>query len=100
MRRVAAHARPAKKPRAGALGDLPAADAGLLDRLKAWRLAEARAQSVPAFVILHDSTLGEIARRRPSDLATLAGVAGIGARKRERYGAALLDTVNAANQDR
>ena len=37
--------------------------ASLLARLKAWRLAEARAQSVPAYVILHDATLAEIARR-------------------------------------
>jgi ATP-dependent DNA helicase RecQ len=49
---------------------------------------------VPAYVILHDSTLAEIARRRPSDLTTLAGIAGIGARKLERYGAALLHVVS------
>ncbi len=35
--------------------------------------AEARSQSVPAYVILHDSTLAEIARRRPRDLDALAG---------------------------
>jgi len=37
------------------------ADAGLLDQLKAWRLEKAREQSVPAYVILHDRTLAEIA---------------------------------------
>ena len=41
----------------------------LLDRLKDWRLAEARAQAVPAFVILHDRTLAEIARQRPDGIA-------------------------------
>jgi len=74
---------------------LPPAAAGLLERLKAWRLAEARAQSVPAFVILHDSTLMEIARTRPQNLAALAGVGGIGTKKLERYGAALLDLLGA-----
>ena len=45
---------------------------------------------MPAYVILHDSTLAEIARRRPRRVHDLAGVAGIGARKLERYGEALL----------
>jgi len=62
-------------------------------RLKAWRLAEARRQAVPAYVILHDATLAEIARREPRDLDSLAGIPGIGARKLERYGAALLEVL-------
>jgi ATP-dependent DNA helicase RecQ len=83
----------APKPRRGrSRGDdgLPPADAALLERLKAWRLAEARTQAVPAYVILHDSTLVEIARRHPRRTSDLAGVPGIGARKLERYGEALL----------
>jgi ATP-dependent DNA helicase RecQ len=84
--------RVAKKNR-GAATAVPA-DAGLLGQLKAWRLAEARAQSVPAYVILHDRTLAEIAALRPSGLQALAGIAGIGAKKLERYGEALLRVVN------
>jgi len=72
---------------------LSATDNALLDRLKAWRLAEARAQAVPAFVILHDRTLAEIARQRPGGIAAIAGIAGIGAKKLERYGPALLELV-------
>ena len=72
-----------------------AADRDLLDRLKAWRLAEARTQGVPAFVILHDATLAELAQRRPRALAEVAGVPGIGARKLERYGDALLAVIAA-----
>jgi ATP-dependent DNA helicase RecQ len=60
-------------------------------QLKAWRLAEAKRQALPAYVILHDATLAEIARRQPRDLDTLAGIPGIGARKLERYGPALLE---------
>ena len=96
MRRVVARARPAAKPRAGPAGDLSPEDALLFDRLKAWRQGEARTQSVPAYVILHDSTLADIARRRPRDPDALAGLAGIGAKKLERYGAALLELVRAA----
>jgi ATP-dependent DNA helicase RecQ len=62
-------------------------------RLKAWRLAEARRQAVPAYVILHDATLAEIARREPRDLDALGEIPGIGARKLERYGAALLEVM-------
>jgi ATP-dependent DNA helicase RecQ len=68
----------------------PAGEAGRYARLKAWRLEEARRQALPAYVILHDATLAEIARRRPRDLDSLAGIPGIGARKLERYGPALL----------
>jgi len=72
---------------------LTATENALLDRLKAWRLAEARAQAVPAFVILHDRTLAEIARQRPDGIAAIAGIAGIGAKKLERYGPALVELV-------
>jgi ATP-dependent DNA helicase RecQ len=48
---------------------------------------------VPAFVILHDRTLAEIARRRPGDLTALRAISGIGARKLERYGPALVELV-------
>jgi ATP-dependent DNA helicase RecQ len=65
----------------------------LLARLKAWRLAEARAQSVPPYVVFHDSTLAAIAEARPTSLQALARIGGVGTRKLERYGAALLDVV-------
>jgi len=84
--------RPAKSRSAAAAG-LYAADAGLLEQLKAWRLDQAREQSVPAYVILHDRTLAEIAASRPTDIDALAAISGIGAKKLERYGAALLDMV-------
>ena len=93
MRRLAQRPHAMPKVRAASLADLPLPAADCLQRLKAWRLAEARAQAVPAYVILHDSTLAEIARRRPRDLSALARIAGIGAKKLERYGAALLQTV-------
>ena len=69
--------------------------AEVLARLKAWRLQEAKTQGVPAYVILHDSTLLEIARRVPRDLGTLSGIAGIGQHKLQRYGLALLEHIAA-----
>ena len=54
---------------------------------------ESRTQSVPAYVILHDATLNAIARLRPETLDDLATVSGVGAKKLERYGAAILARV-------
>jgi ATP-dependent DNA helicase RecQ len=71
------------------------ADAGLLGSLKAWRLAQAREQAVPAYVILHDSTLGAIAAARPDSIAALGEIPGIGATKLERYGESLLQLLAA-----
>jgi ATP-dependent DNA helicase RecQ len=68
-------------------------DAGLLARLKEWRREEARRQAVPAYVILHDATLAEIARRAPEDVAALGDIAGMGSKRLERYGAALIALV-------
>ncbi len=68
---------------------------GLWEALRAWRLTEAREQELPAYVIFHDRTLTEIARRRPTTLADLAQIPGIGRDKVERYGAALIAVVAA-----
>ena len=92
MRRVVPRA--VRRPRRAGPGDVAPADAGLLQTLKDWRRDEARSQGVPAYVILHDSTLAEIARARPRDLTALAGLGGIGAKKLERYGNALLQLIN------
>lgn len=76
--------------------DLDAAEARLFDQLRAWRLDLAQARGKPAFTILVDSTLVEIARRRPSTLADLATVSGIGATKLADFGTHILEIVAAA----
>jgi ATP-dependent DNA helicase RecQ len=65
-------------------------DAGLFERLRAWRLATARAESVPAYVVFSDRTLRELAAVRPADEAALAAVQGVGPAKLERYGTEVL----------
>lgn len=75
-------------------GDCPSdVDVELLDRLKVWRSVEAKEQQVPAYVVFTDSTLAAIAEYRPADNASLVGIPGIGARKLERYGPAVLALV-------
>ncbi len=62
----------------------------LLDQLKKWRLERARADSVPAYVVLHDSTLEAIAENCPRNESDLIAIAGMGPTKCERYGAEIL----------
>ena len=63
--------------------------------LRAWRAAVAKDHGVPAYVIFHDATLREIARARPDTLDELARIQGVGARKLEAYGEAILEQVEA-----
>ena len=72
----------------------PAEEGGLFEALRRWRSGEAKAQSVPPYVIFHDSVLHEIAERRPGSLDDLAQVRGVGGSKLERYGAAVLAIVS------
>jgi ATP-dependent DNA helicase RecQ len=65
----------------------------LFTALREWRRGAAAAQAVPPYVIFHDRTLLEIARARPSTLAVLAEVGGMGKGKLDRYGAAVLEIV-------
>jgi len=81
--------------KAGAKGRLAPgagpADPGLIDTLKAWRLAQSRDQGVPAFVIFNDTTLEALASRRPSTMEALLDIPGIGPAKLDAYGDELLD---------
>ena len=56
------------------------------EALKAWRLERSRRDDVPAYVVFHNSTLEEIAGRRPRSLAELAAIPGVGPAKLDRYG--------------
>jgi ATP-dependent DNA helicase RecQ len=80
-------------PRQAASGD-PA----LFAALKAWRAEVAKSHGVPAYVVLHDATMDGIAALRPRTLDQLRGIAGIGDKKLEHYGAALLAVVEAAGR--
>jgi ATP-dependent DNA helicase RecQ len=66
------------------------------EALRRWRLEQARSQGVPPYVVFHDRTLVEIARREPSSLAALAELAGVGQAKLERYGTSLLEALGSS----
>src|SRR6185312_2093971 len=68
----------------------------LFDALREARRTLAAEAGVPAYVIFHDSPLREIAAARPTSLAELAQVNGVGRTKLERYGGAMLAAVESA----
>jgi superfamily II DNA helicase RecQ len=65
-------------------------DEDLVARLRDWRLERSREDAVPAYVVLHDATMRELAAVRPQTLNELAGVKGFGPVKVERYGEGIL----------
>jgi ATP-dependent DNA helicase RecQ len=80
--------------RKSSAAELDSAARALWDALRAWRLEEARRQELPPYVIFHDSTLIEMARRRPTSLEILMQIPGVGRSKLERYGAAVIGIVS------
>ncbi|PPQ28542.1 DNA helicase RecQ [Rhodopila globiformis] len=94
-------ARPAEKPAPVAASAAAAAAADphsktLYEALRLWRLAEAKGQGIPPYVIFHDSVLRDIAAMRPISLEELAQIKGVGASKLERYGERVLGVLAAA----
>jgi ATP-dependent DNA helicase RecQ len=88
VRRTAVSAPSGGVPAAAKL--LPADDQGLRDYLREWRRTTAKEQGMPAYVVLHDSSLDEICRLQPNSIADLLRVTGIGERKADLYGQAIL----------
>jgi ATP-dependent DNA helicase RecQ len=70
-------------------------DKALFERLREMRMSLARARGVPPYVVFHDSTLRELARVKPKSLRELSTVYGMGERKIESLGAAVLEAINA-----
>ena len=68
-------------------------DAGLFERLRALRTDLARQARVPAYVIFHDATLRDMAARQPTTVEELLEVSGVGERKAEKYGQAVLEVI-------
>ena len=58
--------------------------------LKSWRAEVAKEHNLPAYVIFHDATLAHIASVNPQNLDDLRGISGIGVKKLEAYGEAVL----------
>jgi ATP-dependent DNA helicase RecQ len=69
----------------------------LFDRLRALRKRLADEQGLPPYVIFHDSTLREMAERRPATLQDFGRIRGIGEAKLARYGDRFIEAIRQAS---
>ncbi|MGA8036138.1 MAG: ATP-dependent DNA helicase RecQ [Candidatus Acidiferrales bacterium] len=72
----------------------PNVDPALREHMREWRRNMAREQGLPAFVVLHDSSLDELCRVSPRSLTELRAVTGFGDRKTELYGKQILEALS------
>lgn len=72
----------------------------LHDALRAWRTEEARNRQIAPFMVMHDITIEELARRQPASAAELSAVKGLGPMKIEKYSLALLTLVAEHRSDK
>ena len=79
--------------------ELTADDRELFERLRTWRSETARAAGVPAYVVFPDTTLAAIAQHRPASTEDLFTISGVGAKKLESYGEAVLAVVTGGPGD-
>jgi ATP-dependent DNA helicase RecQ len=68
-------------------------DENLLEKFRTWRTKKAHVQSVPPYVIFHDSHLRAIAALHPETLDALQEVKGVGPKRLEAYGEEILELI-------
>jgi ATP-dependent DNA helicase RecQ len=81
------------------IGQYEAGNPTLVAAVRTWRSEVARKRGVPAYVVLHDTTIDGIATSRPTTLAELRGIPGIGDKKLEHYGDELIALVRASRTE-
>jgi ATP-dependent DNA helicase RecQ len=73
--------------------ELSAEQAKVEEKLKVWRLEEAKKAGLPSFFIFSDTVLRSIVVAKPGTMDELRGVRGVGPEKVDRYGAAVIEIV-------
>jgi ATP-dependent DNA helicase PIF1 len=73
----------------------PSYDQALFEALRAWRTRQAQTLKVAPYMVAHDATLADLARRKPVALPQLAAVKGMGPRKIDQYGAEITTLIAA-----
>jgi len=73
-------------------------DISLWEALRECRRQLAEEQSIPPYIIFHDSTLEAMCLQRPRSMAAFGELPGVGARKQEKYGNAFLQVINDAEK--
>ena len=68
-------------------------DLALFEELRILRKRLADQQAIPAYIVLSDKTLHQLAIQRPTTLEEFGMVNGIGEYKKERYGKDFVETI-------
>jgi ATP-dependent DNA helicase RecQ len=82
-----------RMPAPAAAVGVPDIDPALREYLREWRRAAAKEQGVPAFVVMHDSALDEVCRRRPGSIPELLGISGFGEYEAALYGPRIFEAL-------
>ena len=69
-------------------------DSELIEYMREWRRSVAHVQGVPAFVVMHDTTLEELCRKQPKSVQELMSVSGFGIKKSQTYGLKIIEALN------
>jgi DNA topoisomerase-3 len=93
-------ARKGKRKRSRKAAAAPARAPGVEEALRAWRLAEAKRRTVPAFRILTDKALHAIAEQQPASAAELIAIPGVGLSTIEKYGAQIFRILDSGRSGR
>jgi ATP-dependent DNA helicase RecQ len=83
---------------AGGSLNTPPEQEAVFQALREWRRGIAKEHGVPAYTVLHDTSLREIAQRLPDSVSVLGDVNGVGATKLARYGTSIIDVVRVARR--
>ena len=89
---------PGRRSRSAGTAALQEIDSELREYLREWRREAAKQQGVPAFVVLHDTSLDELCRVRPESLSAIRAISGFGERKTELYGTQILEALKRFRQ--
>ncbi len=84
---------PVPRPTPVSVAVLPDVDPELREYLREWRRAAAKQQGVPAFVVMHDSSLEELCRKRPGSIPELLRISGFGEYKAALYGPQIFEAL-------
>ncbi len=87
--------RRAPRARSSALAEINA-PSGVVEALRVWRLQVSKEQRVPAYRVLTDRQLGEVAVSAPADKEALAAIPGVGVKKLARYAEGILQVLRDA----
>ena len=82
-----------RMPAPAAAGGISDIDPALREYLREWRRAAAKEQGVPAFVVMHDSALDELCRKRPGSIPELLAISGFGEYKAALYGPRIFEAL-------